>query len=158
MILLRVCSSSADPAGRGPNSTCLRTCSKARSPSKADFAGAAGGAEDPSAGLFVLPGQPSRPNGTIRTNARTKERDTFPVGPWREELLSLVIIRESEFTPAFPFPAPPVFFERRHQARHYLKSSSPTKRKPLRFYRKPPSPRWFPVASGWRVSDRRAGH
>src|SRR5215210_6839410 len=38
----RALASSAEPAGRGPISTCLRTCSKARSPSKATAVGGVG--------------------------------------------------------------------------------------------------------------------
>src|SRR6267154_3673211 len=83
----RVFSSSADPAGRGPNSTCLRTCSKARSPSKADFAGAeeADGGAGPSAGLLVLLGHPISINGPIRISARAKTRiskGSFGAGVW----------------------------------------------------------------------------
>src|SRR5258708_11365318 len=91
----RVFSSSADPAGRGPNSTCLRTCSKARSPSKADFAGAedADGGAGPSVGLLVLLGQPIIISGPIRISARAKNRISkglFGAGVW-----SVVIIDES---------------------------------------------------------------
>src|SRR6266550_7524401 len=102
MMYPRAFSNSADPAGRGPNSTCLRTCSNARSPSKSDFADDAGGGAKPSAGLLVLLGQPSRRNGTIRTNARAKKRDEFFKGSVSEE--SLIIVCESAFKLSFPFP------------------------------------------------------
>src|SRR6266853_6674121 len=93
----RVFSSSTDPAGRGPNSTCLRTCSKARSPSKADFAGAeeADGGAGPSAGLLVLLGQPSSMNGPIRTNAKAKKCDEVFNGSFGAGVWSVVIIYES---------------------------------------------------------------
>src|SRR5882672_5907360 len=65
----RVFSSSGDPGGRGPNSTCFRTYSKARAASKSLLAGAfvTGVDELSSAGLFELLGQPS--NKTSEANA-----------------------------------------------------------------------------------------
>src|SRR5205807_7295336 len=73
----RVFSSSGEPGGRGPNSTCLRTCSKARSPSKSEavFAGEdeeSAGLE--STGLGPLLGQPSNINGRVSSVASEKKR------------------------------------------------------------------------------------
>src|SRR5881398_2510118 len=74
-------SSSAEPAGLGPNSTCLRTCSKARSPSKSeapfdDGLDAEGEEDLSSTGLLDVPlGQPNSSSGTNNTNAKDKYRD-----------------------------------------------------------------------------------
>src|SRR5881227_855717 len=76
----RVFSSSGEPGGRGPNSTCLRTCSKARSPSnsEADFAGEeleSAGLE--STGLGPLLGHPNNIKGSASTVAKEKKRLDF---------------------------------------------------------------------------------
>ena len=77
----RVFSSSGEPGGRGPNSTCLRTCSKARSPSKSEAPLGDGldveGEEDfSSMGLFEVPlGQPNSSSRTSNAEARVKYRD-----------------------------------------------------------------------------------
>src|SRR6266496_845642 len=74
-------SSSAEPAGLGPNSTCLRTCSKARSPSKSearfdDGLDAEGEEGFSSVGLLDVPlGQPNSSNGTNNKKANVKYRD-----------------------------------------------------------------------------------
>src|SRR6267143_3965419 len=77
----RSLSSSAEPAGLGPNSTCLRTCSKARSPSKSeapfDDELEVGGEEGlSSTGLLEVPlGQPKSSSGTSNSRAEVKYRD-----------------------------------------------------------------------------------
>src|SRR5260370_6821824 len=74
-------SSSAEPAGLGPNSTCLRTCSKARSPSKSEAPLDAGidaeGEEGlSSTGLLEVPlGQPKSSSRTSNSKAKVKYRD-----------------------------------------------------------------------------------
>src|SRR5437867_4245104 len=73
-------SSSAEPAGLGPNSTCLRTCSKARSPSKSEAPFDAGVNVDgdeglSSMGLLDVPlGQPNSSSGA-NNKANLKYRD-----------------------------------------------------------------------------------
>src|ERR1051325_6934648 len=77
----RARASSAEPAGRGPSSTCLRTCSKARAPSKAMFRGLACGLGDAAAGgdgeppLLLRsepPGQAMKPSGRKMDNINVK--------------------------------------------------------------------------------------
>src|ERR687884_38164 len=83
----RVLASSADPAGRGPNSTCLRTCSKARAPSIASrgeaavlVGEAAGGATVfpvLEVGLESLPGQARKRSGSVSVRRRPKAVRAF---------------------------------------------------------------------------------
>src|SRR5438128_9365543 len=74
-------SSSAEPAGLGPNSTCLRTCSNARSPSNSevpfdDGLDAAGEEGLSSTGLLDVPlGQPNSSSGTNNKKPNVKHRD-----------------------------------------------------------------------------------
>src|SRR5205807_10558838 len=74
-------SSSAEPAGLGPNSTCFRTCSKARSSSESeepfdDGLDAEGEEAFSSEGLLDVPlGQPNSSNGTNDKKANLKYRD-----------------------------------------------------------------------------------
>src|SRR5439155_3033060 len=93
----RVFSSSGEPGGRGPNSTCLRTCSNARSPSKSDlrdesdddaFEGVA------STGLLAPLGQPSSISEAISTNARVRNRDERFGGSFNEGVWSLIMLAQ----------------------------------------------------------------
>src|SRR3989442_4146921 len=98
----RVFSSSGEPGGRGPNSTCLRTCSKARSPSKSEAPFDAGvdaeGEEGLSSlGLLEVPlGQPNSSNGTNNKKANVKYRDKrSDEGKERWSSVDIVIIFKS---------------------------------------------------------------
>src|ERR1044071_1126193 len=85
----RVRASSADPAGRGPNSTCLRTCSKARAPSifrrgpAFVCEGEAAGVAPVPTLLFLLespPGQAVKAMGIVRMRKSTKHFRAFFTG------------------------------------------------------------------------------
>src|SRR5438874_7461013 len=95
-------SSSAEPAGLGPNSTCLRTCSKARSPSKSeapfdDGLDVEGEEGLSSMGLLDVPlGQPNSSNGTNNKKAKVKYRDKrSDEGKERWSSVDIVIIVKS---------------------------------------------------------------
>src|SRR5918999_4801559 len=76
----RVRASSDEPAGRGPNSTCLRTCSKARAPSIVSLGEAGVGVAPVPVLTFclgALPEQAGKRSGSVRMRKRTKTPRLF---------------------------------------------------------------------------------
>jgi hypothetical protein len=65
-------------SGRAPNSTCLRTNSKALSPSKSDFEPAGGDEAFTSVGLLGVLGQPSSSSENAKETIINIDREKYP--------------------------------------------------------------------------------